>query len=84
MVGKDAGLRRSRMSNKLFALNVIYTIADLIVAVLCVCGFCWGAWNFEKWWMLCFCIIPLLTFSTHSAIVDADIEAAQKGDENDS
>ncbi len=72
------------MSNRLLALNITYAIIDTIIAALSICAFGWGAYFFDKWWMLCFCIIPLVFFNTHSAIVDADIEAAQKGSENDS
>lgn len=72
------------MTSKLLALNIIYAIVDTIIAALAICAFGWGAWYFAKWWMLCFCIIPLALFNTHSAIVDADIEAARKGSDNDS
>ena len=70
------------MDNKLLTINIIYAITDTIIAALAIVAFAWGAWFFGKWWMLCFCIIPLGLFNSHSAIVNADIEAAQKGGEN--
>ncbi len=70
------------MDSKLLALNIIYAITDTIIAALAIIGFEWGASHFGKWWILCFCIIPLLLFNSHSAIINADIEAAQKGGES--
>jgi len=71
------------MTSKLLALNITYAIVDTIIAALAICAFGWGAWFFGRWWMLLFTIIPLALFNTHSAIVDADIEATQKGGEDD-
>jgi len=71
------------MTSKLLALNITYAIVDTIIAALAICAFGWGAWFFGRWWMLLFTIIPLVLFNTHSAIVDADIEATQKGGEDD-
>ena len=71
------------MSNRLLALNITYAVVDTIIAALAICGFIFGSWRFERWWILLFTIIPLALFNSHSAIVDADIEAAQKGGEAD-
>lgn len=72
------------MTSKLLALNITYAIVDTIIAALAICAFGWGSWFFGKWWMLCFCIIPLVLFNSHSVIVDADIEAAKEGSDNNS
>jgi len=71
------------MSNKLLALNITYAVVDTIIAALAICGFIFGAWHFGRWWIILFTIIPLALFNSHSAIVDADIEAAKKGGEAD-
>jgi hypothetical protein len=71
------------MTSKLLALNITYAIVDTIIAALAICTFGWGAWFFGRWWIILFTIIPLVLFNTHSAIVDADIEATQKGGEDD-
>ena len=71
------------MSSKLLAINIIFAVADTLIAALCICGFGWGAYHFGKWWMLCLSIIPLAMFNGHSIIVDADIEAARKGGDGD-
>jgi hypothetical protein len=71
------------MTSKLLALNITYAIVDTIIAALAICAFGWGAWFFGRWWIILFTIIPLVLFNTHSAIVDADIEATQKGGEDD-
>ena len=71
------------MTSKLLALNITYAIVDTIIAALAICAFGWGAWFFGRWWIMLFTILPLMLFNTHSAIVSADIEAAQKGGDND-
>lgn len=71
------------MSNKLLALNITYAVVDTIIAALAILAFAFGSWHFGRWWILLFTIIPLALFNSHSAIVDADIAAAQKGGEVD-
>lgn len=83
MVGNDVGRKRRTMTSKLLALNITYAIVDTIIASLAICAFGWGSWHFGRWWIILFTIIPLALFNSHSAIVDADIEAAQKGGEAD-
>ena len=72
------------MTGKLLALNITYAVVDTIIAALAICGFGLGSWFFGKWWMLCFCIIPLVLFNSHSVIVEADIEAAKEGSDSNS
>lgn len=71
------------MSNKLLALNITYAVVDTIIAALAICGFIFGAWHFGRWWIILFTIIPITLFNSHSVIVDADIDASQKGGEAD-
>jgi hypothetical protein len=54
-------------------------IADTIIAALTISGFGWGAYHFDRWWILLFTIIPLALFNQHSIIVDRDVEAARGG-----
>ena len=72
------------MTGKLLALNITYAVVDTIIAALAICAFGWGAWFFGRWWIMLFTILPLMMFNTHSAIVEADIEAAKEGGENHS
>ena len=72
------------MTRKLLALNITYAIVDTIIAALAICAFGWGAWFFGRWWIMLFTILPLMLFNTHSAIIDEDIEAAQKGSDSNS
>ena len=65
------------MDNKLFALNTILAIVDTLIAALAIIAFAWGSWNFERWWMMLFTIIPLILFNTHTLILDIP----QKGDD---
>ena len=71
------------MSNKLLALNITYAVVDTIIAALAIGGFIWGSLHFERWWIMLFTILPLILFNNHSAVIDADIETAQKGGEAD-
>ena len=71
------------MTGKLLALNIIYTFTDVVVATLCILGFAWCAWHFDKWWMMLFTLIPLVLFNSHSTLISMDMEAAEEGGEED-
>ena len=70
------------METKLFALNVIYAITDTLISALAICAFGWGAWNFGKWWILLFTLVPIMLFNTHTLIINDDIEAQKEGETN--
>ena len=72
------------MSKQLEIINIVYAIIDTLVCLVAIVSFAWAALYFGKWWIVLFSFIPLLLFSSHTLIVDADIEAEQKGDDNDS
>ena len=38
--------------------------------------------HFSHWWITLFSFVPLVLFENHTLIIDADIEAAQGGDED--
>ena len=65
------------MNNKLLALNIICVVTDTIIAALAISAFGWSAWNFGKWWLTLFSLIPLALFNQHSVIIDADIQQAK-------
>ena len=68
------------MDKKIFALDVLITIADTLIAALAIVAFAWGSRYFGKWWMLLFTIIPLALFNSHTLILDVP----QEEGENDS
>lgn len=70
------------MSRSLLAINILWAIADTAVCVLAVLAFAWGASHFERWWLLLFTIVPLLMFSKHTLIVDADLQRAEEVNHN--
>lgn len=72
------------MTGKLLALNIVFAITDTIIAALSILAFVWCSWRFGKWWIILFAVVPMVLFNSHTAIINADIEAAQKGDENNS
>lgn len=78
------------MSKSLTAINIILVITDLILSALVVLAFAWGAWHFSKWWLVLFTLVPALTYTNHSIIIDSDIrqnridELNGKGDDNNS
>lgn len=69
------------MDKKIFALDVIITIADTLIAALAILAFAWGSRYFDKWWMLLFTIIPLAMFNSHALVLDAPQEE-ENADEN--
>lgn len=72
------------MTGKLLALNIVFAVTDTIIAALSILAFVWCSWRFDKWWIILFAIVPTVLFNSHTAIINADIEAAQKEDENNS
>lgn len=58
------------MSKQFFVLNIMFIIADTIISALGILAFAWGAWSFQKWWMLMFMLIPLALFSQRRVIVE--------------
>ena len=66
------------MDKKIFALDVLITIADTLIAALAIVAFAWGSRYFDRWWMLLFAVIPLALFNQHSLIVNADLERGEK------
>jgi len=72
------------MTNKLFALNILYTVFDLVVAIAGIALFGGAAWFFGKWWLTIFALLPLSLYNNRSMIISADIEAIQRGGGQDS
>lgn len=71
------------MTSKLFALNIIFAVFDVLLGLSGIALFAWAAWFFCKWWLTLFALMPLALYNSHSLIIDDDIEAAQKGGEQD-
>lgn len=76
------------MDKKLFALNVVFAVADLIFSVLTVLVITWAANHFGKLWIMLFLIIPVVMFNAHTMVIDSDIRQAKvdqlkPGGEND-
>ena len=51
------------MSNKLFVLNIICTVCEMLICALVICVFAWMAHCFTKWWISLFCVIPLTVYN---------------------
>lgn len=65
------------MSKSLTAINIIFAVTDTLISALAIVCFGWGAWFFNRWWLLVFAIIPLALFHQHSLVIDADLDAAK-------
>ena len=64
-------------------MNIIFAIADTIMCGLAVVGLCFGAYHFDRWWILLFTIVPLLLFNSPQLVLDADYEQVEgRGDED--
>lgn len=72
------------MSKRLAIINIIIAVADALICLVAITMFAYAAIHFGKWWITLFSFIPLLLFSSHTLIVDADFDAAMEGGENDS
>ena len=70
------------MEDKLYRLNTTYAIVDTIKCLAFIAAFGFAAWEFGRWWVNLFSIIPLLMYSTHTIVIDDDIECMkeQEGD----
>lgn len=71
------------MSKNLETINILFAVLDAIICNFCALAFVWGANRFDKWWLCLFVIVPLALFQRHTLIIDADIEAAEKGEQSD-
>lgn len=72
------------MNNKLLALNIVIAVVDTLIAALAIVTLAFAAVHFDKWGIALLCIVPLLFFYSHSLIIEADIEAAEEGSDNNS
>ena len=65
------------MDKKIAIINIIYALTDTIVCMVAVGVFAFCAWHFDRWWISLFGILPLLLYSNHSMIINADIRDAK-------
>lgn len=70
------------MDKKLFVLNLLFAVSDLLFSALTVLVVAWAANYFQNLWILLFLIVPVVLFHSHSVILNADISQAGGG-END-
>ena len=70
------------MDERLFRLNTTYAIVDTIKCLAFIVAFGFAAWAFQRWWVNLFSILALLMYSTHTIVVEQDIECMkeQEGD----
>ena len=62
------------MSKRIFALNIVFTIAEFIICLATIMAFAWGSNAFGKWWMLLFCIIPVALYASHGVYLETSVE----------
>lgn len=68
------------MSKTLAVINILWALFDTAICGLALCIFGWGSYYFEKWWILVFMLIPLFLFSSHTLIINDDIQTAKGGE----
>ena len=70
------------MDDKLYRLNTTYAIVDTIKCLAFIAAFAFAGWAFARWWINLFSILALLTYSTHTLVINEDIECMkeQEGD----
>ena len=65
------------MDKKLAIINIIYALTDTIICGAAVAVFAFCAYHFDRWWIVLFCIIPLLFYNNRSIIINEGIETAK-------
>lgn len=65
------------MNRQLMILNIIFAVGDVLVCMLAIACFGFAAWFFSKWWILPFMFLPLLLYSNHGVIIEADMRQAK-------
>lgn len=58
------------MSNKIFVLNILFSILETLICALVIGVFAYMAYHFEKWWISLFNIIPLLGYNGWKMIAE--------------
>lgn len=61
------------MNKQLMVLNIVFAIGDVLVCMLAIVCFGYASWFFGKWWILPFMFLPLLLYSNHGIIIEADM-----------
>ena len=74
---KKHGSGWKNMNERLYKLNKLFIIADMLIAALGVCMFAYSALHFGKWWIALFAIIPLTLYMNHGIVLDREITDAQ-------
>lgn len=70
------------MNERVYKLNMLYAIVDGIVCILSVVCFGVAAYFANHWWINLFGFVPLFLFSSHTLIIDADLDAAKDGEQD--
>ena len=65
------------MDKKLFVLNVVFAVVDLIFSALTVLVVTWAANHFGKLWIMLFLIIPVVLFNERTMVINNDIRQAK-------
>ena len=58
------------MSAKIFVLNIICTISEMLICALVICVFSFMAWHFEKWWISLLNVFPLMCYNGWKLIAE--------------
>ena len=53
----------------MFVINIIKAIGDVLVSAVCIAEFTYGAYLFQRWWILLFSILPLLMYYSSGIVV---------------
>ena len=51
---------------------------DTLISGLAIAAFGWGAYHFDRWWILLFMVIPLVMFNTHTLVIEADMKGGEQ------
>ena len=70
------------MNRRIFTLNVLYIIADVIICLTAISGMFLLAMRFEHWWINLFSLFPLALYFQHVVLLEVKPDGeSQEGDD---
>jgi hypothetical protein len=67
------------MSNKIFVLNILFSVLETLICAMCICVFAFMAYHFDKWWISLFSIFPVMGYNGWKMIA----EEKERGEESE-
>lgn len=66
------------MDRKFFWMNMVMTLADMIVSLASIAVFTFVAFHFDKWWVILFGLLPTIMFYNRGVILDTVVDKVEE------